>query len=185
MKPFKLCRVCGLNYCESGYCSECRTKDDTRQTITAREVMDSKVLKDNGLIDADIYVDVDGVLFCRNGEILELRDGVVTFLKFLTDNFENVYWLTCWGDGFNEVLSKIYAGHVARKMKYKPWGSNKASVVDFTRDFIWIEDGLSDLEIDVLKGHDAVGNYIHVPFEGKMHILHDITEQIKKRFGIK
>ena len=40
MKPFKLCRVCGKNYCESGYCSECRTKDDTRATIAAREVMD-------------------------------------------------------------------------------------------------------------------------------------------------
>jgi len=44
MKPFKLCRVCGKNYCESGYCSECRTKDDTRATIAAREVMDRKVV---------------------------------------------------------------------------------------------------------------------------------------------
>jgi hypothetical protein len=42
MKPFKLCRVCGKNYCESGYCSECRTKDATRATIAAREVMDRK-----------------------------------------------------------------------------------------------------------------------------------------------
>lgn len=184
VKPLKLCRVCKVNYCISGYCSFCRDKDATAATIKAREEMDRATFKEKQFIKADIYVDVDGVLFCRNGEILELRDGVVTFLKFLTDNFENVYWLTCWGDGFNEVLNKIYAGHVARKMKYKPWGSNKASVVDFSRSFVWIEDGLSDLEISVLKEHDAERNYIHVPFEGEMHILYDITGQIKKRYGI-
>jgi hypothetical protein len=43
MKPFKLCRVCKKNYCESGYCSECRTKDATKATIAAREVMDKFV----------------------------------------------------------------------------------------------------------------------------------------------
>jgi hypothetical protein len=47
VKPFKLCRVCGKNYCESGYCSECRTKDATRATIAVREVMDRKVVKTN------------------------------------------------------------------------------------------------------------------------------------------
>jgi hypothetical protein len=40
MKPFKLCRVCKKNYCISGYCSECRTKDASAATIKAREVMD-------------------------------------------------------------------------------------------------------------------------------------------------
>lgn len=45
VKPFKLCRVCGLNYCESGYCSECRTRDASKATIAAREVMDRKLVK--------------------------------------------------------------------------------------------------------------------------------------------
>jgi hypothetical protein len=140
------------------------------------------------LIKADAYVDVDGVLFCRNGEILELRDGVVSFLKFLTDNFENVYWITCWHDGFNEILKKIYAGHVASKMKTALWKHNdidKASgIQDWERPFVWIEDGLFDGAIAELERHGCLSNYIHVPFDGEMHILYDITEQIKKRFNI-
>jgi hypothetical protein len=40
MKPFKKCK-CG-RLCATGYCSECRTKDDTARTIKAREVMDRK-----------------------------------------------------------------------------------------------------------------------------------------------
>jgi hypothetical protein len=42
VKPLKLCRVCGKNYCLSGYCSFCRDKDATARTIAAREVMDRK-----------------------------------------------------------------------------------------------------------------------------------------------
>jgi hypothetical protein len=40
MKPFKQCK-CG-RLCATGYCSECRTKDDTVRTIKAREIMDRK-----------------------------------------------------------------------------------------------------------------------------------------------
>ena len=49
MKPYKLCK-CG-RYCESGYCSECRVKDDTRATIEAREVMDKAAGKAMKLSD--------------------------------------------------------------------------------------------------------------------------------------
>ena len=45
MKPFKLCRVCKVNYCATGYCSECRTKDATARTIKAREKMDREATK--------------------------------------------------------------------------------------------------------------------------------------------
>lgn len=184
MKPFKQCK-CG-RLCATGYCSECRTKDDTARTVAAREKMDREAFKKP--IEADVYVDVDGVLFCRNGQILELRDGVVSFLKFLTDNFENVYWLTCWGMGFNGVLRSIYAGSIANKIKDSNWEhgpTDKASgIQDWNRPFVWIEDGLCDGAMDELKRHGCLNNYIHVPFDGEMHILYDITEQIKKRFGI-
>jgi hypothetical protein len=188
IKPLKLCRKCGKNLCLSGYCSFCRDKDERAATIKAREEMDRKAFEEKQLIKADIYVDVDGVLFCRNGEILELRDGAVSFLKFLTDNFENVYWLTCWHDGFNDVLRSIYAGHIAKKMKTARWQHcdiDKASgIQDWNRPFVWIEDGLCAGAITELKNCGCWDNYINVPFDGEMHILYDITEQIKKRFNI-
>jgi hypothetical protein len=40
VKPLKLCRVCHINYCLSGYCQYCRDKDATERTIKAREKMD-------------------------------------------------------------------------------------------------------------------------------------------------
>lgn len=45
MKPFKLCRVCKVNWCATGYCSECRAKDATARTIKAREKMDRGSVK--------------------------------------------------------------------------------------------------------------------------------------------
>jgi biotin synthase-like enzyme len=45
IKPLKICRVCGKNYCVSGYCSFCRDKDSTAATIKSREIMDRKAVK--------------------------------------------------------------------------------------------------------------------------------------------
>lgn len=42
VKPLKLCRKCGKNYCISGYCSFCRDKDEREATIAAREKMDKE-----------------------------------------------------------------------------------------------------------------------------------------------
>lgn len=138
------------------------------------------------MVKADIYLDVDGVLFALNKEdgLIELRDGFMSFLKFLTDNFENVYWLTCWHDGFNQILKQIYAGDIASKIKAVKWCGNKALAIDFERNFAWIEDGISDEETNVLIEHGCIDNYIEVPFYGEMHILYDIKQRLKVRFNI-
>jgi len=140
------------------------------------------------MIDADIYLDVDGVLFCQNDGILELRDGVVGFLWFLVNNFENCYWLTCWGMDFNDVLDKIYGHMISSKFKNSNWkhGSiDKASgIQDWNRQFVWVEDGLFEGAIQELKKHGCWDNYIHVPFNGEMHILYEIKDELKRRFNI-
>jgi hypothetical protein len=56
VKPFKLCK-CG-RYCESGYCSECRTKDASKATIAAREVMDKAAEEKSRLVLLFEYTDV-------------------------------------------------------------------------------------------------------------------------------
>jgi hypothetical protein len=58
VKPFKLCRKCGKNYCLSGYCSFCRDKDATAATIKAREEMDKAAGEKAGLKLLFEYVDV-------------------------------------------------------------------------------------------------------------------------------
>jgi hypothetical protein len=78
VKPYKLCRVCKVNYCESGYCADCRTIDATKATIAAREVMDKEAFKvlwlsniTDGLIDfINKYGDreINGIEFLRINE---------------------------------------------------------------------------------------------------------------------
>ena len=141
------------------------------------------------MIDADIYLDVDGVLFTTEGGIFELRDGFIGFLYFLTENFVNCYWLTCWEDSFNEVLKKVYAGKIAAKFKWASWNhgnkNGKATgIQDWSRPFVWIEDGISEREMEVLKEHGCEGNYIHVPYKGEMHKLYEIKDELKRRFGL-
>jgi hypothetical protein len=138
------------------------------------------------MIDADIYLDVDGVLFTVEGGIFELRDGVIGFLYWLTNTFKNCYWLTCWGMGFNDVLKSIYGGSIAAKFKDSNWqrGDKSTGIQDWNRRFVWIEDELCDKEIDALTEHGCMDNYIFVPPQGEMHMLYEIKEELKRRFGI-
>jgi hypothetical protein len=138
------------------------------------------------VIDADIYLDVDGVLFTVEGGIFELRDGVIGFLYWLTNTFVNCYWLTCWGMGFNDVLHKVYGGTIAQKFKDSHWnmGDKSTGIQDWNRPFAWIEDGLCDREIDALTEHGCMDNYIYVPSHGEMHKLYEIKEELTKRFSI-
>jgi hypothetical protein len=138
------------------------------------------------MIDADIYLDVDGVLFTVENGIFELRHGFIGFLKFLTDNFQNCYWLTCWNDGFNDVLKKVYAGSISQKFKWADWRKydNKAMAINYTRDFVWIEDGICDNEMEVLKEKNCVNKYLYVSPEGEMDKLYIIKDELKQRFKI-
>jgi hypothetical protein len=164
--------------CKAEMCHTCAVKDKGSGYIN---------FEDNR-IDVDIYLDVDGVLFTVEGGIFELRDGVIGFLYWLVRNFKNCYWQTCWGDRFNEVLHMIYGGRIAEKFKDSNWnhGIGKHSgIQDWNRPFAWIEDGISEKEMEALKEHGCESNYIHVPYKGEMHKLYEIKEELKHRFNIK
>jgi hypothetical protein len=140
------------------------------------------------LIDVDIYLDVDGVLFCRENGILELRDGALGFLHFLVNNFENCYWLSSWGSGFNDVLKLIYGDKIASRFKTANWEHgpiDKASgIKDWNRRFIWIEDGISIGAMEELQKHNCVDSFINCPFTGSIHKLYDIKDELKRKFNI-
>jgi hypothetical protein len=129
--------------------------------------------------DCDIYIDVDGVLFAAYDGQLQLRPYVNSFLKWCHETFENVYWLTCWHNGFDEVLRKTY-GHW--RPKYRPWGSgDKTTGIDFTRKFIWIEDGTCKDERAVLEEKGLIRSYIEIPNMDNVDILLTIRREIEER----
>jgi hypothetical protein len=159
-------------------CKECleNNNDENTQYIDKR-------------IDADIYLDVDGVLFTMHNNIFELRDGFLGFLKFLVTNFRNCYWLTCWEDSFNDVLRKTYAGRIADEFKWAKWNHGRiegkaTGIQDWNRPFVWIEDGIGEWEMKVLKEHGCDGNFIYVPYKGEMDYLYKVKEELIRRFNI-
>lgn len=130
--------------------------------------------------DWDIYIDVDGVIFYFNDNIGRfcLRNGIVEFLFYVTNNFKNCYWLTAWYDGFNEVLKKIYCSDIADKIKAIDYEHLKTENIDFSRKFLIIEDGLLDKEIEKLKKNNCIKNYIQVPFNRDANYLFKVVDEI-------
>jgi hypothetical protein len=137
------------------------------------------------VVDVDIYLDVDGVLFTAENNRFQLRDGFIDFLDFITKNFINCYWLTCWNDGFNDVLQQVYAQDIARKFKTAEWIDNKALAIDYSRSFIWIEDGICPEEMQILKQKNCVNNYIAINPYGEMDRLRTLKTELIQRFNIK
>jgi hypothetical protein len=135
-------------------------------------------------LDVDIYLDVDGTLITINDGIFEFRDGLIGFIRFLVVNFKNCYWLTSWRGEFGDVLRSVGAGILAKQFKTRDWSGNKAEVIDYSRDFIWIEDDLPPREVEVLKEKGCYDKYIHTPAMGDMDYLYKVKDELKRRFNI-
>lgn len=95
-------------------------------------------------MNPDLYLDVTGVLENEKGE------PNVWLLKALFENrdrFHRIFWLSTYTrEGSAEAL---YAKHPAFKcLEATPlnWKSNKTEAIDWTRPFLWMEDGITDAE---------------------------------------
>ncbi len=101
----------------------------------------------------NIYLDIDGVLIKKDNSS---ADNVVEFLKYVTDNHD-VYWLTthCRG-GENNTLSHLKgklpdkAFEYLEKIKPTDWQTLKTEAIDFTRDFLWLDDYVIEVEKNIL-----------------------------------
>jgi len=133
--------------------------------------------------DWDIYIDVDGVLLYLNENINRfcLRNGIIEFLFYVTNNFKNCYWLTAWYDGFNDILEKIYCVDIAQKIEPMSFKEFKTENIDFNRKFLIIEDGLIDEEISKLKENNCLENYIQVSYNKDANYLFKVIDIINSK----
>src|SRR5687767_5622444 len=107
-----------------------------------------------------IYLDIDGVLLTTKQT--KPADASSTFIKFLIENFE-CYWLTthCKGDARNAInyLTRYFDEPVLnmlRQVKSTNWTTLKTEAIDFSHDFIWIEDYPFESEKKVLLSYDRL-----------------------------
>lgn len=128
-----------------------------------------------------VYLDIDGVLLTKS---LTVPPDGKKLIHFVTENFD-CYWLTthCRG-GENkaiEYLSKFYDDEVLeelKKVKNTDWMDKKTEAIDFSSNFIWLEDYPFEAEKNDLKIHHQLDSLILVDLN-RENELRNIKSKIK------
>ncbi len=131
-----------------------------------------------------LYIDIDGVLLTNKRTTI--ADYAIQFIDFITTHFD-CYWLTthCKGNISNPLnyLSKYFDNAILEKIqKIKPtnWTTLKTEAIDFSSDFIWLDDNPFVSEINTLAAHFANDKLIIVNLEN-VGELRRIIEILKIR----
>ena len=104
----------------------------------------------------NLYIDVDGVLLHQNEDPCMLK--LLTHIRGL---FDNVYWLSCWT--FNGKTEELYKRHPSFKsLKATPlkWDKLKTDAIDWSKPFVWMEDGITKEERKVFEEKAVEGQQI-------------------------
>lgn len=127
-----------------------------------------------------LYLDIDGVLLTKQGAP---APHLTEFLKFATEHFE-CYWLTthCDGDAdkpFLYLVGKIpsEAAPYLEKIKPTKWKLWKPEGIDYSQDFIWLDDYAFDGDKKVLEEHQALEKLRIVDLASNPNQLLDLVNE--------
>ena len=129
----------------------------------------------------NIYLDIDGVIL---GKDLKPANHLREFLEYITDNHE-VYWLTTHCKGDNKItlnyLSRFLDKDIIellKKVKPTSWNMLKTEAIDFTKDFVWLDDYIFPTERQVLERENKLDGWIEVNLkdsgDGLLQVLKDL-----------
>lgn len=115
----------------------------------------------------NIYLDIDGVLLTKD---LKPAKFAAEFLKYVLSNYpDSSYWLTthCQGDAGVPIehIKHLFDSDTVELMKnIKPttWDMAKTRGIDFTKPFLWFDDGLFYEEEQTLIANGVLENLIAV-----------------------
>lgn len=128
-----------------------------------------------------LYLDIDGVLWDieERDKYLPAR-GVHAFLDFALAHFE-VRWLTWWfsrGIVRYDAVDRLadWIQYPSRKLYQinpsRPFILDKTEAIDFTEEFVWVDDDLSETDAYVLNSNDALHRWYYTD------IFHDHKEAL-------
>lgn len=107
----------------------------------------------------NLYLDIDGVILTKDGKE---ADHLLEFLNFATKKFD-CYWLTthCKGDvapALEHVKGKVSeeSFELLKKLKPTNWQTLKTEAIDFSEDFVWLDDYIMSSEKKVLLEENAL-----------------------------
>lgn len=127
------------------------------------------------------YLDIDGVLLTKKGQIPE---GALQFIEFLMGRFD-CYWLTTHcRHGQNravDYLAKYYPAEVIRKLERTiptDWDALKTEAIDFSQPFWWFEDAPFEAELEHLRAMELEDRCVRVNLD-RPNELKRIAENFK------
>jgi hypothetical protein len=113
-----------------------------------------------------LYIDIDGVLLTTKRTTA--ANFAIQFIDFVTSHFD-CYWLTTHCKGSINYSLSYLAKHFdkatldkLRKIKPTNWTTLKTEAIDFSSDFLWLDDSPFVSEINVLTSHSANNKLIVV-----------------------
>lgn len=126
----------------------------------------------------NLYLDIDGVILKKDGTPAE---NLTQFLEYATKNFE-CYWLTthCDGDAtkpFLYLVGRIPQEAVPFLEKIQPtkWKLWKTEGIDFSKDFLWLDDTQFEGEKNALVEKGALDKFILIDLKANPDQLLDIV----------
>ncbi len=122
------------------------------------------------MINIDLYLDLDGVILRRTGNTefngrveFDVAPGAMDFLSWAVENF-HCYWLTSRShDGTYDEIDRAFrfaiptnnmaaeTKKLIRAIRPAPWGVEKVSGIDLSRDFYWIDDNPDSASVAALE----------------------------------
>ena len=141
---------------------------------------EEEVIMKNNL--TSVYLDIDGTILTKDGVPAH---GATELIQYCVENFDT-YWLTTHCKGDAEVTLK----HVKRyfpeeshqylkKIQATNWGAMKTDALNFSEDFIWFDDYLMQVELQVLEDNNAESKHIMINLEEDPHQLEEMLEYLK------
>jgi len=116
----------------------------------------------------NIYIDIDGVILTNN---LRPAEHLSEFLKYILEKHK-VYWLTTHykGDSSGAIMYlrqffPIELIELCKKIKPTNWQTLKTKAIDFSKDFLLLDDYLLETEKEVLKNHEKLSSWLQIDLD--------------------
>jgi hypothetical protein len=114
-----------------------------------------------------MYVDIDGVLAVWDPacQCVELARGFGQLMRFCQVHSIQPFWLSMWSgnpaalEGLTCLLWPTTCPTMAHPQIVPIGKEGKATAIDFDSDFVWIEDGLTPRDAEVLRRHNAFDRF--------------------------
>lgn len=130
-----------------------------------------KTVHENNL---KLYLDIDGVLLHKNQKEPK---NLAYFINFILQYFD-CYWLTTHcRQGSNQAiqyLSNFYSDKIIEKLQFvkvNNWTTLKTEGIDFSTDFVWLEDYPLEAEKIVLRKYKRQDSLILVNLNNPSELL--------------